>query len=191
MRGGHIVVDRSVVGATPMPVLATSLDGIELRITQDEETHMPLMRPFAAAAAPRCEETTMQSEIRLVEAGAMGRVAYARVAPNEDLVLSIEKLCAAEGFRHAFVRGALGSLVDACFVAPDGGTRQVRGPGRRDREPGRRGAPAGRRLAARGHHRHRRRHRRPRARRPVRRRRQSRLRHLRGHARRVAARRPT
>lgn len=50
VRGGHIVVDRSVVGAAPIPVLATSLDGIELRITQDEETHMPLMRPFAAAA---------------------------------------------------------------------------------------------------------------------------------------------
>jgi len=68
------------------------------------------------------------AEIRLVESGAMGRVAYARVAPNEDLVLSIEKLCVAEGFAHAFVRGALGSLVDACFLAPDGGTRQVRGP---------------------------------------------------------------
>ena len=68
------------------------------------------------------------SEASLVETGAMGRVAYARVAPNEDLVLSIEKLCIAEGFRHAFVRGALGSLVDACFVAPDGGTRLVRGP---------------------------------------------------------------
>ena len=70
----------------------------------------------------------MPSEVRLVEAGQMGRVAYARVAPNEDVVLSIEKLCAAEGFRHAFVRGALGSLVDACFVAPGGGTRLVRGP---------------------------------------------------------------
>ena len=70
----------------------------------------------------------MPSEVRLVEAGQMGRVAYARVAPNEDVVLSIEKLCAAEGFRHAFVRGALGSLVDACFVTPGGGTRLVRGP---------------------------------------------------------------
>jgi predicted DNA-binding protein with PD1-like motif len=70
----------------------------------------------------------MLSEVRLVETGSMGRVAYARVAPNEDLVLSIEKLCVAEGFAHAFVRGALGSLVDACFLAPDGGTRLVRGP---------------------------------------------------------------
>ena len=56
VRGGHIVVDRSVVGAAPVAVLATSLDGIELRITQDEETHMPLMRPFAAAAP--IEETS-------------------------------------------------------------------------------------------------------------------------------------
>ena len=58
VRGGHVVVDRSVVeaGAT-IPVLATSLDGIELRITQDDETHMPLMRPFAAAAE-RIEEAS-------------------------------------------------------------------------------------------------------------------------------------
>ena len=70
----------------------------------------------------------MQSDIRLVEAGAMGRVAYARIAPNEDVVTSIEKLCAAEGFRHAFVRGALGSLVDACLASADGGCRQIRGP---------------------------------------------------------------
>ena len=58
VRGGHIVVDRSVVGDAPIPVLATSLDGIELRITQDPETHMPLMRPFAAAAAEEMEETS-------------------------------------------------------------------------------------------------------------------------------------
>ena len=56
VRGGHIVVDRSVVGGAPLAVLVTSLDGIELRITQDDETHMPLMRPFAAAA--RMEETS-------------------------------------------------------------------------------------------------------------------------------------
>ena len=56
VRGGHIVVDRSVVGGAPLPVLVTSLDGIELRITQDDETHMPLMRPFAAAA--QREETS-------------------------------------------------------------------------------------------------------------------------------------
>jgi len=55
VRGGHVVAERSVV-ESPIPVLATSLDGIELRITHDDETHMPLMRPFAASA-PRIEET--------------------------------------------------------------------------------------------------------------------------------------
>ncbi|MGH6645021.1 MAG: DNA-binding protein, partial [Bradyrhizobium sp.] len=29
----------------------------------------------------------------------MGRVAYARIAPNEDLVIGVEKLCLAEGFK--------------------------------------------------------------------------------------------
>ena len=56
VRGGHVVVDRSTVGDATIAVLATSLDGIELRITQDEETHMPLMRPFAAAT--EVEETS-------------------------------------------------------------------------------------------------------------------------------------
>lgn len=63
-----------------------------------------------------------------VESGSMGRVAYARIAPNEDLVIGVEKFCLAEGFRHAFVRGALGSLVDACLRHPDGRYLTVKGP---------------------------------------------------------------
>ncbi|WP_298952826.1 PPC domain-containing DNA-binding protein [uncultured Methylobacterium sp.] len=69
------------------------------------------------------------SEVAItVERGAMGRVAYARIAPNEDLVQGVEKLCLAEGFRNAFVRGALGSLVDACLGTIDGRYQHVRGP---------------------------------------------------------------
>lgn len=64
----------------------------------------------------------------VVEAGRMGRIAYARIAPNEDLVGGVEKLCLAEGFRNAFVRGALGSLVDACLEASDGSIIQISGP---------------------------------------------------------------
>lgn len=63
-----------------------------------------------------------------VENGAMGRVAYARIAPNEDLVHGIEKLCLAEGFHNAFVRGALGSLVDACLITADGHYQHIQGP---------------------------------------------------------------
>lgn len=64
----------------------------------------------------------------IVEKGSMGRVAYARIAPNEDLVLGVEKLCLAEGFRNAFVRGALGSLVDACLDTRSGEVIEIRGP---------------------------------------------------------------
>ena len=68
------------------------------------------------------------SEMIAVENGSMGRVAYARIAPNEDLVRGVEKLCLAEGFRNAFVRGALGSLVDACLGTIDGRFLHIKGP---------------------------------------------------------------
>jgi predicted DNA-binding protein with PD1-like motif len=45
VRGGHVLTDRTLAGAAPVTVLATALDGIELRIGFDEETGMPLMRP--------------------------------------------------------------------------------------------------------------------------------------------------
>ena len=63
-----------------------------------------------------------------IEAGRIGKVVYTRMAPNEDLVQGIEKVCIAQGLRHALVRSGLGSLVDACLDLP-GGTRQpVTGP---------------------------------------------------------------
>ncbi|MDY7545300.1 DNA-binding protein [Glaciimonas sp. CA11.2] len=68
------------------------------------------------------------NDTTIVETGTMGRVAYARIAPNEDLVLGVEKLCIAEGFKNAFVRGALGSLVDACLGTLDGKYVQIKGP---------------------------------------------------------------
>lgn len=68
------------------------------------------------------------NDATIVETGTMGRVAYARIAPNEDLVLGVEKLCIAEGFKNAFVRGALGSLVDACLGTLDGKYVQIKGP---------------------------------------------------------------
>lgn len=76
--------------------------------------------------SPTAHQTNGNSAV--VEYGSMGRVAYARIAPNEDLVLGIEKLCIAEGFKNAFVRGALGSLVDACVGTLDGSYLQIKGP---------------------------------------------------------------
>lgn len=64
----------------------------------------------------------------LIEAGRIGKVVYARMAPNEDLVQGIEKICIAQGLRHALVRSGLGSLVDACLDLPSGTRQPVTGP---------------------------------------------------------------
>ena len=63
-----------------------------------------------------------------IQAGRIGKVVYGRMAPNEDLVQGIEKLCIAQGLRHALVRCGLGSLVDACLDLPGGQRRPVAGP---------------------------------------------------------------
>jgi len=51
-------------------------------------------------------------ESRLV-GGRYGRVFSARLLCNDDLVESIEELCAANGVRNAMVKGGLGSLFRA------------------------------------------------------------------------------
>jgi uncharacterized protein len=68
------------------------------------------------------------AETTFVENGTMGRVAYARIAPNEDLVHGVEKVCLTQGFKNAFVRGALGSLIDGCVSRKAGELQHIKGP---------------------------------------------------------------
>ena len=63
-----------------------------------------------------------------IETGHTGRVVYARIRPNEDLVLALEKLCVQEGICNGILRGSLGSLTDAKIVSPEGKTTVLRGP---------------------------------------------------------------
>ncbi len=63
-----------------------------------------------------------------IQAGRSVKVVYARLSPNEDLVQGIEKICIAQGLRHALVRTGLGSLVDACLDLPGGTRHPVTGP---------------------------------------------------------------
>jgi predicted DNA-binding protein with PD1-like motif len=51
VRGGHLLTERTVVGRVPVTVVVTALDSFELRVSYDEETRMPLMRPEARAVA--------------------------------------------------------------------------------------------------------------------------------------------
>jgi predicted DNA-binding protein with PD1-like motif len=45
VRGGHILGERSVIAAQPIPVLVTAFEGFELRVKMDHETNMPLLQP--------------------------------------------------------------------------------------------------------------------------------------------------
>lgn len=47
IRGGHLLTEQTIVGASPVKVVATAIDGFDLRIGFDEETRMPLLRPRA------------------------------------------------------------------------------------------------------------------------------------------------
>ncbi|GAB5467254.1 MAG: DNA-binding protein [Rhodospirillales bacterium] len=64
-----------------------------------------------------------------VEEGQLGRIAVVRIKPNEDLCRAVAAAADAEGFTRAYVRGAVGSLVDAALGYGDGHRRDVAGPG--------------------------------------------------------------
>jgi predicted DNA-binding protein with PD1-like motif len=68
----------------------------------------------------------------IIEQGAYGRAAIIRLRPNEDLVEGIEQACRENGIRHAVVRSAVGSLVDAVLGYGSGDKEKIvtaQGPG--------------------------------------------------------------
>ena len=70
----------------------------------------------------------MDDDAGRLETGRPGRVSYARIAPNQDLVTAVQTLCREQGLQHAFVRGSLGSLIDACLRTRDGRELHIAGP---------------------------------------------------------------
>lgn len=68
----------------------------------------------------------------LFEAGRHGRLFAIRLKPNQDLVEGIETAAVEAGLRHATVRSAVGSLVDAALgygLGERAGITTVEGPG--------------------------------------------------------------
>jgi predicted DNA-binding protein with PD1-like motif len=68
------------------------------------------------------------SDAARFEEGHLGRIAVVRLRPNEDLVGAVEAACREHRLRHAIVRSAVGSLVDAVLEA-GGLAQEVPGPG--------------------------------------------------------------
>lgn len=46
LHGGHVLLERTVVGRRPVVALATALDGIALRLGFDAETRLHMLQPF-------------------------------------------------------------------------------------------------------------------------------------------------
>lgn len=44
-KGGHVLAQHAIVGAAPISVLVTSLEGIALRVAYDAETNISLIQP--------------------------------------------------------------------------------------------------------------------------------------------------
>src|ERR1700744_3110058 len=61
----------------------------------DTETNFPVMLPSGGISE--------------------GRAVVARIAPNEDILMSIEDLCRTNGIQHAAIHGTRGSLVGTHF----------------------------------------------------------------------------
>ena len=49
IKGGHILTGTSIIGALPISVLVTTLDGFDLRVAFDGETNISLLQPQAKA----------------------------------------------------------------------------------------------------------------------------------------------
>lgn len=49
-KGGHILTRTAIVGAQPISVLVTSLDGFELRVVLDQETNISLIQPLEVSS---------------------------------------------------------------------------------------------------------------------------------------------
>jgi predicted DNA-binding protein with PD1-like motif len=97
LRGGHVLLDESVV-AVPSVGVAWTFRDLGIVAEPDPETNFPLLRP-----------------VRL-RAQSVTNAVLARVRPNEDVCAALETIAKRHGLRNAHVRGSLGSLVGAEFT---------------------------------------------------------------------------
>lgn len=117
LQAGHLWPETGV-GSPPPLAVVQGLPGVDLESTDDPETMLPVFTPHAATDA-----------VPPAPAPGLNRTVVARVCPNEDISLAVEKICAENGFENAVVRGGIGSLIGATFAPHNGITRaRVDGP---------------------------------------------------------------
>ncbi|WP_348601450.1 DUF296 domain-containing protein [Phyllobacterium sp. SB3] len=98
---GHILPHETIV-SKPIRATAWGVDSVAMVSEPDSETRFTLFHPVLR------EQT---------EEGAQGsRMIFARVAPNEDIIESLEAICRKHAMKNAVLRGSIGSLIGARYL---------------------------------------------------------------------------
>jgi predicted DNA-binding protein with PD1-like motif len=97
-RGGHMLPHETIV-AHETTVHAWALTDVEIRAEPDAETNFTLFGPVAGRVATDGDWTIV-----------------ARIRPNEDITVAIERIASRHHMHSAIVRGSLGSLIGARFT---------------------------------------------------------------------------
>ena len=102
---GHLLPDQIVVSA-PISVSGVSLNDATFSVTPDAETRFSLFIPHPSQNIPVS---------RAAPAQAFGVGHALRLAPNQDICLSIEQFCLDNHIKSAQIYGGVGSTVGAVF----------------------------------------------------------------------------
>ncbi|WP_280416693.1 PCC domain-containing protein [Nocardia carnea] len=103
MRAGHLIPDSVILGAGVLADLYATAD-VAMTVTPDPEINFPVFQP-----------QPMRVHTDPAQAGGL-RSVVARIHPNVDIVAAVEHLAETHRFRHAVVRGKIGSFVGATLT---------------------------------------------------------------------------
>ncbi len=129
VHAGHLLPGECTLGREGAQIWASASGIAGHKVCFDDETNFPIFHP---AKLSNDEDVSAMSSNAQIESGHFGRIITARVRPNEDLVESIETLCASEGITQAEIRSCVGSLMDANLAIGAGDQKrheEVKGPG--------------------------------------------------------------
>ncbi len=98
---GHILPHETII-SKPIRATAWGVDNIAMVSEPDRETGFTLFHPVQRH---HMREETQGS-----------RMVFARVAPNEDIIKSLEAICQKHGIRNAAIQSSIGSLIGARYL---------------------------------------------------------------------------
>lgn len=97
---GHILPHETIV-SKPIRAVAWGVDNVAMVSEPDAETGFTLFHPVFRK---QVEEESQGS-----------RMIFARIAPNEDIIESLEAVCRKHAMEKAVLRGSVGSLIGARY----------------------------------------------------------------------------